>query len=64
MIIGYPGSTNRYCSSFETDFKETLRHPVNNAIRGDQMAIIKGWMDKDPDIRLKYSDYFFSLSNM
>jgi len=64
MIIGYPGSTNRYCSSFETDFKETLRHPVNNAIRGDQMVIIKGWMDKDPDIRLKYSDYFFSLSNM
>ena len=64
MIIGYPGSTNRYCSSFETDFKETLRHPVNNAIRGDQMAIIKGWMDKDSDIRLKYSDYFFSLSNM
>ena len=64
MIIGYPGSTNRYSSSFETDFKETLRHPVNNAIRGHQMDIIKGWMDKDPDIRLKYSDYFFNLSNM
>ena len=64
MIIGYPGSTNRYCSSFETDFKKTLRHPVNNSIRGRQMDIIKGWMDKDPDIRLKYSDYFFSLSNM
>ena len=64
MIIGYPGSTNRYSSSFETDFTETLKHPVNNAIRGRQMDIIKGWMDKDPDIRLKYSDYFFSLSNM
>ena len=64
MIIGYPGSTNRYCSSFETDFKETLRHPVNNAIRGKQMDIIKGWMDRDPEIRLKYSDYFFNLSNM
>ena len=64
MIIGYPGSTNRYSSSFETDFTETLKHPVNNAIRGRQMDIIKGWMDKDSDIRLKYSDYFFSLSNM
>ena len=64
MIIGYPGSTNRYSSSFETDFTETLKHPVNNAIRGRQMDIIKGWMDKDPDIRLKYSDYFFNLSNM
>lgn len=64
MILGYPGSTNRYCSSFETDFNETLKHPVNNAIRARQMEIIKRWMDKDPDIRLKYSDYFFSLSNM
>ena len=64
MVIGYPGSTNRYSSSFETDFTETLKHPVNNAIRGRQMDIIKGWMDKDSDIRLKYSDYFFSLSNM
>ena len=64
MVIGYPGSTNRYSSSFETDFTETLKHPVNNEIRGRQMEIIKGWMDKDPDIRLKYSDYFFSLSNM
>ena len=64
MVIGYPGSTNRYSSSFETDFTETVKHPVNNHIRGRQMEIIKGWMDKDPEIRLKYSDYFFNLSNM
>ena len=64
MIIGYPGSTNRYSSSFEVNFDETLNHPVNNRIRGEQMAIIKRWMDSDPEIRLKYADYFFSLSNM
>ena len=64
MIIGYPGTINRYSSSFEVNFDETLNHPVNNAIRGRQMEIIKRWMDSDPEIRLKYSDYFFSLSNM
>ena len=64
MIIGYPGTINRYSSSFEVNFDETLNHPVNNAIRGRQMEIIKRWMDTDPDIRLKYSDYFFNLSNM
>ena len=64
MILGYPGSINRYSSSFETDFTETVRHPVNNAIRARQMDIIKKWMDVDPAVRLKYSDYFFSLSNM
>ncbi len=64
MILGYPGSTNRYSSSFETNFNETLKHPICNDIRGKQMEIIKGWMDKDPSVRLKYSDYYFSLSNI
>ncbi len=64
MVIGYPGSTNRYSSSFETDFNETLKLPIANSMRGDQMAIIKGWMDADPQVRLKYSDYYFGLSNV
>ncbi len=64
MIIGYPGSTNRYSSSFETNFNETLKHPICNEIRGKQMEIIKGWMDRDSDIRLKYADYYFGLSNV
>lgn len=64
MVIGYPGSTNRYSNSYEVNFYETLRHPVCNTLRGAQMDIIKRWMDVDPEIRLKYSDYFFSLSNV
>lgn len=64
MIIGYPGRTNRYSSSYEVDFNETVKLPVSNGIRGEQMAIIKRWMDADPQIRLKYADYFFSLSNV
>lgn len=64
MIIGYPGRTNRYSSSFEVDFETSVELPVSNRIRTAQMEIIKEWMDRDPDIRLKYADYFFSLSNM
>ncbi len=64
MVIGYPGSTNRYSSSFETNFNETLKHPICNGIRGKQMEIIEGWMDADPAVRLKYADYYFSLSNV
>jgi hypothetical protein len=64
MVIGYPGSTNRYSSSFETDFNETLKLPITNRLRGEQMAIIKEWMDSDPQVRLKYSDYYFGLSNV
>lgn len=64
MVIGFPGSTNRYSSSYEVDFIETVKNPISNRIRGEQMEIIKTWMDSDPDIRLKYADYFFSLSNI
>ena len=64
MIIGYPGRTDRYSSSYEVDFNETLKHPISNRVRGEQMEIMKRWMDADPQVRLKYADYFFSLSNV
>ena len=64
MIMGYPGSTNRYSSSFECDFNETLKLPISNEFRGNQMDIINRWMNADPQVRLLYSDYFFSLSNV
>ena len=64
MIIGYPGRTDRYSSSYEVDFNETLKHPISNRVRGEQMEIMKRWMDADPQARLKYADYFFSLSNV
>ena len=64
MILGYPGRTNRYSNSYEVNFNQTVKQPVCNSLRGKQMEIIKGWMDADPEIRLKYSDYFFTLSNI
>ena len=64
MIIGYPGRINRYSSSYEVDFNEALKLPITNRIRGEQMSIIKAWMDADPQVRLKYADYYFSLSNI
>ena len=64
MVIGYPGRTNRYSSSAEVDFDEKVTLPVSNRIRGEQMEIINRWMNTDPSIRLKYSDYYFGLSNV
>lgn len=64
MIMGYPGRTARYSSSAKVNYRSHVTLPVSNKVRADQMAIIKGWMDKDPDIRLKYSDKYFSLSNI
>lgn len=64
MVIGYPGKTNRYSSGSETRFIETVDLPISTKLRGHQAEIIKGWMNKDPEIRLKYSENFFNLSNV
>ena len=64
MVIGYPGRTDRYSSSYKVDYLERVERPVTNRLRGRQMEIVRKWMDADPDVRMKYSDWFFSLSNV
>lgn len=64
MVLGYPGRTGRYSSSFKVRHQQDITLPISNKVRGDIMAIIKRWMDSDPGIRLKYSDFYFGLSNV
>ena len=64
MVIGYPGRTNRYASSLETDYQERITLPIANELRRSQMEIMRRWMDADPAVWLKYSDTFFGLSNV
>ena len=64
MIMGYPGRTQRYISAAELDQMINIERPEVNRIRAAQMEIIRKWMDKDPAVRFKYSDIFFSLSNV
>jgi hypothetical protein len=64
MVMGYPGSTDRYSSSFEVDYKQTVTLPLTNEIRGERLRIIKDQMNKDEVVRLKYSDKYFTYSNV
>ena len=64
MVIGYPGRTDRYSPSAKVNFDSRVTLPISNRIRGSQMEIINRWMNSDPSIRLKYSDYYFGLSNV
>jgi len=63
-VIGYPGKTDRYCSSSKLAFKRDIKLPYATEVQAGRMEIIKSWMDRDPSIRLKYSDTFFGLSNV
>lgn len=63
MIIGFPGRTDRYASSAKADYMTEVQLPIQTTVRGEQMAIISKWMDRDPEVRRKYSNHFFGLSN-
>ena len=64
MIIGFPGSIDRYSSSFKVELNELVETPILVEAMGAKIGIIKKWMNRDPEIRLKYSNNFFSMSNI
>ena len=63
MILGFPGRTNRYQSSFSVAQKRDITNPVIVKIRRARLDIMKKWMDADSLVRLKYADKFFGISN-
>lgn len=64
MVIGFPGRTDRWSSSFKLAQQKDVTLPISNKVRGEQMAIAEKWMNADPEIRLKYSSWYFGLSNV
>ncbi|MCL1973259.1 MAG: S46 family peptidase, partial [Bacteroidetes bacterium] len=63
MILGYPGSTNRYVPSAEVQHKFEVMNPVISTVRRLKLDVLKSKMDSDADIRLKYQDKYFGISN-
>ncbi|MDE5963312.1 MAG: S46 family peptidase [Alistipes sp.] len=63
MIIGFPGRTSRYTSSYGIAERQEVKNPIVVADRHRRMEIIKRRMERDPAVRMKYSDAYFSLSN-
>jgi len=64
MVLGFPGKTNRYNNSFAIYEKEKITNPVSVKLRREKLNIMKNWMDADPNVRLKYADLYFGISNV
>ena len=64
MVIGYPGRTNRYASSYAVEEILHIQNPIQAQFRMDQMKILEKWMNEEADVRLKYADKYFGLSNV
>ena len=63
LILGFPGRTNRYTSSYGIDERRTIKNPIVAANRHLRMEILKRHMERSPEVRMKYADAYFSLSN-
>ena len=63
MVIGYPGSTHRYKSSFAIEEKINVKNLSVITVRTEKLAAIKKAMNESDDIRIKYASKYFNSSN-
>jgi hypothetical protein len=63
MIMGYPGSTDRYLTSYGIKNEIATTHAARIKIRGKRLAMYKEDMDQDEAVRLKYASKYAGISN-
>jgi hypothetical protein len=63
MIWGYPGSTDRYLSSYGVEFQLEYFDPNIVRLMGEQLAIWKADMDADREVGIKYASKYASTAN-
>ncbi|NDW12105.1 S46 family peptidase [Bacteroides sp. 214] len=63
MTLGYPGSTERYLSSFGIEEMMLSQNQAMIDVRGVKQEIWKRWMNKDNEIAIKYAAKYDESSN-
>jgi len=63
MIIGYPGRTNRFMTSYEVKETSEISNAVTILVRGVRQGIIWADMEADPKVRLQYSSKYAGSAN-
>jgi hypothetical protein len=63
MILGYPGRTSRYMTSFEINEQLQIVHPDRIKIRGIKQDIWMKDMQADQKVNIQYSAKYFGSSN-
>lgn len=63
LVMGYPGSTQRYLASSQVEDLMQITHPGRVLARGKRLEIIMNDMLADDNVRLKYAAKHFTSSN-
>ena len=63
MLLGYPGRTSEYLSSFALENVAQLSNPKKIELRTKRLDIINSAMQKSPEDRIKYSSTQADIAN-
>lgn len=63
MIYGYPGSTNRYETSFGIKLKVDIDNPNTVNLRDARLKCMKSEMVKDPEVKIKLAGNYAQVAN-
>ena len=63
MIMGFPGSTNRYMTTYEIDQVLEQDNPIRIFVRGERQKLLWEDMMADPKVRIQYASKYAGSSN-
>ncbi len=63
MIMGYPGATDRYLTSYGIEEKLTQSNPADIKAKWVKMEVMKKYMDADEATRIAYAGNYAYLGN-
>lgn len=63
MVMGYPGRTHRYLTSYGVKQAIELKNPTIVSIRDAKLDVLRKAMDADDAVRLKYASKFAQIAN-
>jgi len=63
MVMGFPGRTNRYLTSYGVEQAIAIEQPKIVDVRAKKLEIMKKYMDQDVTVRLNYSSKYAQVAN-
>lgn len=63
MIIGFPGTTNRYMAASELEMTRDISNAISIYVRGERQDILMEDMLADPKVKIQYASKYAGSSN-
>ncbi|OJU76565.1 MAG: serine protease [Bacteroidetes bacterium 47-18] len=63
MVMGYPGRTERFITSYDVDLRISETNPAVVKLRDTRLSIMRKYMRQDPAVNLMLTSKYASISN-